>query len=254
MENLKKGSYHSKALLSIWKDYIDWKKRRKAENGFLKKTLERNNCHKIFESALGDGCDSIYLIKQGFDVTSNELDVGFLKTALQNAREENVTLKTTDFDWREAGDNFEEGRFDAVLCLGNTLTYLFTKADQLKALKSFYKILRKEGILVIDERNYQFMLDNKEKVMKPGFKFPKKAVYCGDKVDVRPIQVSAKKVVLEYFHKEKNIKTTLTVFPFKEGQLLKLLKETGFRKIEQHSDFVHGKKKKAYFFTYVAHK
>lgn len=251
---LKKENYHSKAILAIWKDYIDWKKRRKTENGFLKKILGKNNCHRIFESALGDGCDSVYLIKQGFDVTSNELDAGFFKIAQKNAREENVRLKVTGFDWREIPGDFAKQSFDAVLCLGNTLTYLFTKKDRLKTLKNFYRVLRSGGVLIADERNYQFMLDNKEKVLKNDFKFGKKVVYCGEKVDVKPVFVSERKVILEYRHIEKGLTATLAVYPFKENELLGLLKETGFKKIEQYSDFKKGKNKGVDFFTYVAHK
>ena len=85
------------------------------------------------------------LQKEGFDVTSNEVDVLFENKAKENAKKEGVKLKTTRFDWLEIDKNFSEGKFDAVLCSGNSLTYLFRKKDRLIALKNFLFLLRKGG-------------------------------------------------------------------------------------------------------------
>ena len=155
-------NYNSKPLVAMWADYIDWEKRREGEGGFLKGVLNRHKCREIFDTTLGDGCDTVYLLKEGFDVVSNELDDAFLKKAFENAKRENVALEITNLDWRELTPGLQEGNFDSVLCLGNSLTYLFKKSDQLRALAEFRKILRPGGVLIIDERNYQYMLDNKK--------------------------------------------------------------------------------------------
>jgi len=68
-----KNGKNQKLLAEMWGDYIDWEKRRKGENSWLVKQLKKYNCQKIFESSLGDGCDPIYLIKEGFNVTSNDI-------------------------------------------------------------------------------------------------------------------------------------------------------------------------------------
>ncbi len=254
MKSIYEENYHSKAFVEILPDFIGWVGRRKAEGGFLKKILEKNNCRKVFESSLGDGCDSIYLLKEGFDVTSNDLDLDFIKKAQQNARNQRVKLNITSFDWRRLGTKIEKESFDAVLCLGNSLTYLFRRKDQLKTLRQFYTILKKNGVLLIDERNYQFFLDNSEKFLGENYVCRKKVVYCGEKVDAKPVFISKNKIVFEYFHKEKKIKSRLILYPFKDGELLALLKEAGFKKIQQFSDFKKGKDNKADFFTYVAYK
>ena len=52
----------------MWTDFVNWKMRRKGENGFLLKQLNKRKCQKIFDACLGDGVDSIYLLKRGFDI------------------------------------------------------------------------------------------------------------------------------------------------------------------------------------------
>src|SRR3989344_3614083 len=172
-------NYNSKPLVAMWADYIDWEKRREGEGGFLKGVLNRHKCREIFDTTLGDGCDSIYLLKEGFDVVSNELDDAFLKKAFENAKRENVALELTNLDWRELSPDLMESSFDAVLCVGNSLTYLFDKESQLKALCSFRHILREGGILIIDERNYQYMLDNRRAILGGKFRYSHRYVYCG---------------------------------------------------------------------------
>lgn len=83
-----KDRANQKLLAEMWGDYIDWQKRREGENSWLVKQLRRFNCQKIFDSSLGDGCDSIYLIKEGFDVTSNDIDEVFIQKARENAERE----------------------------------------------------------------------------------------------------------------------------------------------------------------------
>ena len=65
---------NSKARAEIWSDFVDWDNRRRGENGFLPTQLKRFNCKKVLDVALGDGVDTIYLLQQGFEVESNEVD------------------------------------------------------------------------------------------------------------------------------------------------------------------------------------
>lgn len=157
---MPEGTDYSNELVETWGDYIDWEKRRLGENGFLIRTLKKFNCRKIFDACLGEGCDSIYLIKNGFNVTSNELSRAFAEKALENAKKHKVKLKLSMHDWKKLSKNFPKNSFDAVLCTGNSLTHLFSEKEQLKAIENFYYLLKKSGILLIDERNYQYFLDN----------------------------------------------------------------------------------------------
>ena len=166
--DIHKENYNSKALVEMWADFIDWNKRRQGENGFLLNTLNKFHCQKIFDACFGDGADSIHLLKNGFNVTSNDLDNLFIQKAKENANKYNVTLNITKHDWRDLDKHFEDKSFDTVFCLGNSLTYLFEKKDQLKTLKNFLKIIKDNGILIIDERNYQSILDKREKSSRKG--------------------------------------------------------------------------------------
>ncbi len=254
MNSLFEKNYNSRELAEMWTDFIDWNKRRKGEKGFLKKILHENKVNSVFESSLGDGCDSIYLIKEGFDVVSNDLDFEFIKKAQENARKEKVKLNVTSFDWRELGKHFDKEFFDAVLCLGNSITYLFKKEHRLKVLREFYGLIKKEGVLVIDERNYQYFLDNRKEILKGNFKYSKNFVYCGETVRAFPFEITEQKVVMQYVDKKRKKKAELVLYPFKRGELLSLLNEAGFNKVQVFSDYKKGFNSEADFYTYVCSK
>ncbi len=253
MDSFFEQNYNSVDLAEMW-TVIDWNKRRAGEKGFLKKTLEKNKVNSVFESSLGDGCDSIYLIKEGFDVTSNDLDFEFIKKAKENARKENIKLNVTSFDWRELGKHFDEKSFDSVLCLGNSLTYLFKKDNQLKVLKEFYDLIKKNGILIIDERNYQYFLDKRKEILEGNFNYSKNFVYCGNTVLAFPVEITEEKVVMQYIDNKRKKKAKLILYPFKKGELQALLKETGFNEIQVFSDYKKGFNPEADFYAYVCTK
>src|SRR3989338_5438870 len=147
-------SFTEKELVRFWTEFIDWKKREKGENGFFGKLLREHGCQRVFDSALGDGYDSISLLKKGFSVVSNEVDPNYWKEAKRNAKRQGVELDLTPgYDWRDMPKELD-GKFDAVVCLGNSLTYLHEKDDQLKSVIKFRNLVRKGGIVVIDSRNY----------------------------------------------------------------------------------------------------
>lgn len=197
--DIHKKNYNSKVLVEMRSDFIDWDKRRLGENGFLLNTLKKFHCQKIFDVCLGDGADSIHLLKNNLDVTSNDLDNLFIQKAKENAEKHNVKLNITEYDWRDLDKHFSEKSFDAIYCLGNSLTYLFEKNDQQKTLTNFFKTLKDNGILIIDERNYQAILDEREEILNNGnFPYSGKYVYCGDKVHGKPIEISDNKVRFEY--------------------------------------------------------
>lgn len=243
-----------RVLVGFWGRFIDWEKRRKGENGFLVKTLSRFKARKVFDSCMGDGCDTIFLLKEGFEVTSNDLDVTFIRKAQENARKNSVRLNVTSFDWRRLDKHFPPDSFDAVICLGNSLTYLFSKKDHAKSLRGFYRLLRKGGVLVVDERNYDYFLKNRKEILAGKFRYRGKFVYCGTEVKAHPIRISSKEVVMEYCDSKTSQKCQLVMYPFKKGELRSRIREAGFGRIETYCDFQKKKDNEADFFTYVAQK
>jgi SAM-dependent methyltransferase len=224
----------TRVLSLLWLDFVNFEKRRKTEIPFLLKQLKEYRCPKVFDSCLGSGPTTIGLKKAGItNVVSNEIDDIFLRIAEQEAKKHGVRLCVTRYDWRELNERLFE-KFDAVLNLGNSLTYLFKRNDQIKTLSNFWKLLKSDGKLIIDERNYaeHFLKNNGS-----NYRWSGEVVYCGkDKVDAHPIYISRSMVIMEYKHKKSGARVHLVLYPFKAGELKELLIDAGFSEIKVYGN------------------
>jgi len=239
------------------KDFVNAPKRRKRELPFLQSILQAYEEPKIFDACLGTGATTIGLKFLGYDLVSNEVDSDLEKIAREEAAKIGESLAVTHYDWRDPKLREEKReQFDIVLCLGNSLTYLFKKEDQLKALRNFRDILKPKGRLLIDTRFYERFMYPKDIFPESEFKFSGEIVYCGkDKVSVKPVHTSPTMVVLEYHHKEKGITRHLPVYPFKTNEIHDLIEEAGFNVRHVYADYgwaIPGRN--AEFITYEAKK
>jgi SAM-dependent methyltransferase len=217
-------------LVGFFSEYIDWPKRAKGEQGFFARVLREHGCRTVFDSCLGEGYDSVTLIKEGFDVASNEIDPNFRDKGCANAEEHGIELKLTPgYDWREIPDRLCSS-FDSVICLGNSLTYLFDRKDQERALENFRKIVRPGGLVIVDQRNYDYMLKNRDEILKDprkNFRYSRRFYYCGTEIDSYPVHIDDNLVVLEFHQKRTGIETRLKLYPFRRDELRSLMQECG---------------------------
>ncbi len=236
-------------LAELWTDFVDWTGRLEKEGPFLLQHLHRR--HDIFDACLGDGVDSVYLLQHGFSVVSNERDLAFQKKAIENGIKCGVHLHIVAYDWRNLHQYHPKCQFDAILCLGNSLTYLFNAKERESVIKNFLNLLKPGGMLIVDARNYSYILKNKEQIMQGTAPVThQKTVYCGKNVIARPVIIENSLVVMQYHHKETNLGGYLSFYPFKEGELPALL-QRHFTSVKTYSDFQEGDDVNAGFFQYV---
>lgn len=145
LEEIANSAENSRIRAEIWGDFVDWEGRRGGENGWLLNQLKEHGVKKVLDVALGDGVDTVYLLQQGFDVSCNEFDDAFRAKAIENAKKFGFFINPTSLDWRELDKEYEENSFDAVICLGNSLTCIFGRENQLKTLGQFQRILKPGG-------------------------------------------------------------------------------------------------------------
>lgn len=210
-------------------DYlIDWTERAKNEARFIINNLRERGIITVLDAATGTGFDSIQLILEGFNVTSLDGSYQMLLKARQNAKKHKIKLSIIHSDWRRMR-KASINQYDAIICLGNSISHLFTKNEQLITLSAFYHSLKPGGILIVDHLNY-------ERILKTGA-FERHTLYFTGK-DV--------KAALEYFDTGLfRFSYTfpfdwiyfLHFFPIMEAQFKDLLSTVGFKKITVYGDF-----------------
>jgi len=252
IEKFAQSAENSRIRAELWGDFVGWDNRRRGEDGWLLNQLKNYSAKKVLDVALGDGVDTIYLLEQGFDVSANEFDDAFRSKAVENTLRQGFTINPTSLDWRKLFPEYKIESFDGAICLGNSLTCLFGRGNQREALEQFHQILRPGGVLLIDERNYQKILDKREAALSGTLHPAGKYLYTGtNKVKAKFLEITDGLILIEYIHQENGKKAYYKVYPFKRGELYQLLKEAGFSQIERFSDYEQGVNPDADFYQYI---
>jgi len=202
------------------------------EAPFLKKNLSLNKSSKVYDVCLGTGATTIGLKRLGINhIISNDIDDEMIKIAKKHALEEDVSLIIDKYDWREMGDT-SMGNADAILCLGNSLTYIMRPHEHERIINLFYGMLNEGGKLAIDIRNYTELLRGNFQNKGTG---PYKEM---ESISIDPILVHTDMAVLRYGLKDGSVeKTDLLLYPFKDGEIECWMRNSGFKDIKIYGDY-----------------
>lgn len=217
-----------RSFVNKWDKLIGWDLRAKTEGDFFIDILKKHGARKVLDVSTGTGFHSIRLRQAGFDVVSADGSPEMLAKAFENAREHGFILRTVQADWRWLNRTIHE-QFDAVICLGNSFTHLFVENDRRKALAEFYAVLNHDGILILDQRNYDVILDE-------GYRSKHTYYYCGRDVKVEPEYVDDGLARFRYEFPDESV-FHLNMYPLRRQYTCRLLREVGFQRIKTYGDF-----------------
>jgi sarcosine/dimethylglycine N-methyltransferase len=229
-----------------WDALIDWEGRAKSEGNFFIDLLRKRGVKSVLDVATGTGFHSVRLLEAGFETVSADGSAEMLAQAFENgSKHGGHILRVVQADWRWLNRDVH-GEYDAIVCLGNSFTHLFSERDRRKALAEFYAMLKHDGILILDQRNYDTMLDE-------GYK-SKHNVYAGQDVEVEPEHVDEGLCRMRYRFSDGG-EYFLNMFPLRKDYTRKLMSDVGFQHIDTYGDFQHSEgDEEPDFFVHVAEK
>lgn len=231
-------------LIARWDDYVAPDLRwldGGPYQGFIRSVISTDAA--VFDAAAGSGTDSVNLLMQGYSVMSNEVDPRLAERTRQFASTRGVEVELRSARWEQltlAGNP----RFDAVLVLGNSLCLVASPDRRRRALTAFYDILRPGGLLLIDERNYEFMRRNRDAILADPLAHwlasVKDVMYPGKSLVGFPSAIETTHVVWSFasntpevtsnheLHERAREFHPLDLYAFEHGELYKELADRGF--------------------------
>ena len=112
--------------------------------GFLKENLSQIPKGKAFVPAMGEGRNALYLAKQGFEVTGNDLSEVAVDKTMAFAKEQHLAIKGSVADLKQY--KFVENKFDFVF-----LSLFFDR----NLMPGFKKTIKKGGYIMLYEELYE---------------------------------------------------------------------------------------------------
>jgi SAM-dependent methyltransferase len=110
---------------------------------------------RVLDCAAGTGPLAVGLALRGFDVTASDASPAMVARTRRLAADRGAELPVVECTWEELADQGWEERFDAVLCVGNSLPHAVGQAGRRAALAAMAGVLRRGGLLAVTSRNWE---------------------------------------------------------------------------------------------------
>ena len=155
--------------------FVNWSNRLAFELPFIQQQLmplktAPDQSPSILDAACGTGMHVIALGQQGYTASGADLSDGMIERAKVNASAAGVGARFAAAGFGALAGEFQnqpDFPFDAVLCLGNSLPHLLTRPELDAALADFYTCLKPGGLLLIQNRNFDAVMAQRQRWMEP---------------------------------------------------------------------------------------
>lgn len=119
-------------------------------NAFFRDLFARRAVHRVLDCACGTGRDLIAFHQLGVGVEGSDLSEAMLAQARANVVQAGLAVLLRCADFRELASVYD-ARFDAVVCLSNSINELLDDREVVRALGAMRAVLRTRGVVVIDQ-------------------------------------------------------------------------------------------------------
>ena len=143
---------------------VSWEERLEREKRFFRGLFAAHGVRRVLDCACGTGMHAVAFARWGLVSAAADLSPVMVEHARGNARAAEVSVDLRVAGFGEMAASFE-GTFDAVTCLGNSLPHLPDDASLRACLADFHAVTRPGGVLVIQNRNYDRVLRDRQRFM-----------------------------------------------------------------------------------------
>jgi len=143
---------------------VSWQARLAREDAFFTALFDGIAARSVLDAACGTGMHLIAFARGGRQCAGADISPAMIEQARRNAAAAGVKVDLAAAPFGGLAAVFP-GPFDAVTCLGNSLPHLLDDAALAACLSDFAAVLRPGGVLVIQDRNYDRLLRERQRFM-----------------------------------------------------------------------------------------
>ncbi|WP_330356209.1 class I SAM-dependent methyltransferase [Streptomyces chartreusis] len=118
----------------------------------------------VLDCACGIGLDALALARSGFRVTASDGSKAMINEARKRFRDSGVQVTAVHSEWVDLPTKLQ-GPFDLVLCTGNSIAHASSKTAMIGSLRSMHSVLRPNGLLIVDSRNWEALYRTRPRIM-----------------------------------------------------------------------------------------
>lgn len=112
---------------------------------------------RVLDCSCGTGQLAVGLAGRGLQVVATDASETMVRRTAELAEEFGVPVRTMRADWQELPDHLDDGTFDLVFCVGNSLHHAEGARGRAAALESMSRLLCRGGRLVLTSRTWELV-------------------------------------------------------------------------------------------------
>lgn len=145
-------------VAAIYDRMIRWERRLQFEEPLFAALWQRSGARTLLDASCGSGRHLPLFVRQGLRVSGADASAAMLELARAqvDALPEAERPRLVHAAWAELPEKLGE-RFDAVLCLGNSLPYVTEPAALRESLRGLWSAVAPGGFLLVQFRNFARM-------------------------------------------------------------------------------------------------
>ncbi|MFZ0390554.1 MAG: methyltransferase domain-containing protein [Calditrichia bacterium] len=151
-------------LAADYDDMTNVAARYDSEKKVLQNLINRFAFKTVLDAACGSGVHAILLAELGTQVTGTDISAEMLEKARENSRRKKVEIEWIQAPMQSLTKKINK-RYEAVICLGNSIPHLLSTTRLEAALQNFSDLLNPGGILILQLLNYQKILQERERII-----------------------------------------------------------------------------------------
>lgn len=225
-------------LSESYDQLISWPTRIAAEGMFFKKLVTDNKLKSSLDVACSTGFHVIMLRRLGLDASGIDASPKMIEKARTNSVTCGVTVEYILGDFTNMSRRFSEG-FDLITCLGDTIAHVRSAQDLKGLFQETYKSLNPGGLVVVQTRNYDFVLKHRVRFTPPtGSRNGTEETLFFRLLDFNPKSLNLNVAKFRWHENrwESNVYTT-EIYPHSKKELESALKSAGFGKLEFYRNY-----------------
>jgi glycine/sarcosine N-methyltransferase len=220
------NTQYTSEVAKKWDSLVGWERREREEKPFFKRLISDPTNTKCLDLAAGTGFHSVLLRSLGCSVVAVDGSLEMLEIAKKNAIKYENSIDFIHSDWCHLNEKIKT-RFDFVFCLGNSFTHIFDKASRRKIASIFSSLLVPGGFLVIDQRNYDYIVKNNV--------LPKSSASYFGNVKVELVSVSSTNCLFKYKYPDASA-FYLKMYPISRSELINTFTSCSLRHVLECED------------------
>lgn len=201
------------------------------EKPFFRLLVEKHHITTALDAGCGSGFHSLLLSQLGVKVTAVDISKEMLMKLNGHAREMGFEMTTVEAAIQELPGKIKE-KFDAIVCMGNTLAHLLSREALENAFDVFASLLNPKGILFLQLLNYDRIISEKQRIQS--------IKENGGVTFVRFYDFLTQTVVFNILRIERSGGThhhrlsSVELYPWRSQELIDALKATRFKEPKVH--------------------